>query len=263
MSDRSTSCAQPAETLMENHARRAFSITELLVVIAIIAILAGILFPVFAQAQEQASATGCLSTSRRIGAAVLMYAQDFDEATAPWLTGAECAGQAQRDNLWSDGLQPYFREVSRLPPDGVFECPLSGRAYDLDSGRWLVDPSAASGVDYRYAAGDPITSGDPSGQVPGQQPLQRAQTPQVADCSKPKPQTETGSNAWCGLCIKPACGPGYIIEKCNEGAYDCICCTPQSGRRLPKYTLCKGRGDIRRECPRDKKPVLPPTDQPY
>ena len=62
--------------------RRAFTLIELLVVIAIIAILAAILFPVFAQAREKARATSCLSNTKQIALAVHMYAQDYDETYA-------------------------------------------------------------------------------------------------------------------------------------------------------------------------------------
>src|SRR2546429_2375440 len=58
---------------------RGFTLIELLVVIAIIAILAAILFPVFAQAREKARQTGCLSNLKQLLVAALMYAQDYDE----------------------------------------------------------------------------------------------------------------------------------------------------------------------------------------
>ena len=59
--------------------KRGFTLIELLVVIAIIAILAAILFPVFAKAREKARQTSCLSNLRQIGTAILSYAQDNDE----------------------------------------------------------------------------------------------------------------------------------------------------------------------------------------
>src|SRR5437016_13704550 len=59
--------------------RRGFPLIELLVFIAIIAILAAILFPVFARAREQARKTTCASNMRQIATATLMYAQDYDE----------------------------------------------------------------------------------------------------------------------------------------------------------------------------------------
>jgi prepilin-type N-terminal cleavage/methylation domain-containing protein/prepilin-type processing-associated H-X9-DG protein len=62
-----------------NPRRHGFTLIELLVVIAIIAILAAILFPVFAQARERARAATCVSNGRQIGTALMMYAQDYDE----------------------------------------------------------------------------------------------------------------------------------------------------------------------------------------
>src|SRR5438309_4163016 len=59
--------------------RRAFTLIELLVVIAIIAILAAILFPVFAKAREKARQTSCLSNTKQIMLGQKMYVQDYDE----------------------------------------------------------------------------------------------------------------------------------------------------------------------------------------
>ncbi len=59
--------------------KRGFTLIELLVVIAIIAILAAILFPVFARAREQARKTSCISNMKQIGTSMMMYVQDYDE----------------------------------------------------------------------------------------------------------------------------------------------------------------------------------------
>ena len=72
-------------------ARHGFTLIELLVVIAIIAILAAILFPVFASVREKARQTSCLSNEKQLGLAVMQYVQDYDEllptgtaASDPW-----------------------------------------------------------------------------------------------------------------------------------------------------------------------------------
>jgi prepilin-type N-terminal cleavage/methylation domain-containing protein len=107
--------------------RRAFTLIELLVVIAIIAILAAILFPVFAQAREQARAISCLSNEKQIGTGVLMYAQDYDEAIIPWLTITEYPGQNRRERHWPWKIQPYIKngapEIGQKKPNGLMACP--------------------------------------------------------------------------------------------------------------------------------------------
>src|SRR5579862_2012768 len=66
--------------------RFGFTLIELLVVLAIIAILAAILFPVFAQAREKARATACLSNEKQIGLGIQAYAQDYDDTSPPYET---------------------------------------------------------------------------------------------------------------------------------------------------------------------------------
>ena len=85
--------------------RRAFTLIELLVVIAIIAILAAILFPVFAQAREKARSISCLSNLKQIGTAAMMYVQDYDETyMAGW-------GEPDGTTIWRWVLQPYIQKT--------------------------------------------------------------------------------------------------------------------------------------------------------
>jgi prepilin-type N-terminal cleavage/methylation domain-containing protein/prepilin-type processing-associated H-X9-DG protein len=82
-----------------------FTLIELLVVIAIIAILAAILFPVFAQAREKARQTTCTSNLKQAGLAILMYAQDYDE-TLPY---AAINPPGQPLTMWYDLVEPYVK----------------------------------------------------------------------------------------------------------------------------------------------------------
>jgi len=97
--------------------RRGFTLIELLVVIAIISILAAILFPVFAQAREKARSISCLSNTKQLGIALMMYAQDFDERY-PFghMNDADADGDALS---WVDSVQPYIKTklLHRCPSD--------------------------------------------------------------------------------------------------------------------------------------------------
>ena len=123
--------------------KNAFTLIELLVVIAIIAILAAILFPVFAQAREKARQTSCLSNTKQIGTAMMMYIQDYDELYpraqyclmpglvpgAPATSATTCTfagnaagqvtggGQLMNHFKWYAWLFPYTKNMQ------IFNCP--------------------------------------------------------------------------------------------------------------------------------------------
>jgi prepilin-type processing-associated H-X9-DG protein len=101
---------------------------ELLVVIAIIAILAAILFPVFAQAREKARQAACLSNMKQIGTGTMMYVQDYDETYPLRYTAARING---RQTTWKDMVQPYIKN------EQVYRCPSSPAAERTDTnGFW-------------------------------------------------------------------------------------------------------------------------------
>jgi prepilin-type N-terminal cleavage/methylation domain-containing protein/prepilin-type processing-associated H-X9-DG protein len=101
--------------------RRAFSMVELLVVIAAVTILAGVIFPVLAQARDKGRQSRCLSNIRQIGQALLIYAQDFDESLPPsrQTTGGNwpCTGIIVRGSQWNKVILPYVKN------EQVFACP--------------------------------------------------------------------------------------------------------------------------------------------
>jgi prepilin-type N-terminal cleavage/methylation domain-containing protein len=118
--------------------RKAFTLIELLVVIAIIAILAAILFPVFAQAKESAKDTQSLSNAKQVGLSHLMYSADADDLFAP-----TALSHLNRWDTWQGLVQPYMKSWPlmyhpKLPaPSGV-------RAYWQRLQHWGVMPRAAA-----------------------------------------------------------------------------------------------------------------------
>ncbi len=112
---------------MKSSIRSAFTLIELLVVIAIIAILAAILFPVFARARENARRSSCQSNLKQIGLGVLQYTQDYDEKYPQVLQGSE---------NWRSVVQPYLKSGAGQ----LFACPSNSDqnqfSYAAVSSRW-------------------------------------------------------------------------------------------------------------------------------
>ena len=110
--------------------KKGFTLIELLVVIAIIAILAAILFPVFARAREKARQSNCLSNIKQMMTGVLMYAQDYDE-TMPRLN-VGCGdytmpgGGINSSGImpWNLGMLPYLKNIQ------IMNCPSVSLAWD-------------------------------------------------------------------------------------------------------------------------------------
>ena len=155
---------------MMHSKQRAFTLIELLVVIAIIAILAAILFPVFAQAREKARAISCLSGTKQLGTAYMMYAQDYDEITVPahmgyannelglGTTGIYTGNGPASGNLadwrkfWYWILQPYVKNHR------LFLCPSQSAGGGPD---WADDAEALrGGIGLGYGINDPMSGWD-------------------------------------------------------------------------------------------------------
>jgi len=132
----------------EGTRRRAFTLIELLVVIAIIAILAAILFPVFARARENARRASCQSNLKQIGLGFAQYSQDYDEKIPGVFLGDDVVvsqfvadSNAYHAAIWADALQPYVKSTQ------VFRCPSSNFVTTPDANRPGGPPFyAGSGV---------------------------------------------------------------------------------------------------------------------
>jgi prepilin-type N-terminal cleavage/methylation domain-containing protein/prepilin-type processing-associated H-X9-DG protein len=120
-------------TMQHTHRiKRAFTLIELLVVIAIIAILAAILFPVFARARENARRASCMSNLKQIGLGIMMYVQDYDEKYPFSLMRSNGTlspagtGPSTTSWIWYQTLQPYTKSFQ------VFVCPSGNPNYTAD-----------------------------------------------------------------------------------------------------------------------------------
>jgi prepilin-type N-terminal cleavage/methylation domain-containing protein/prepilin-type processing-associated H-X9-DG protein len=130
--------------------RKAFTLIELLVVIAIIAILAAILFPVFARARESARRSSCLSNMKQIGLGVMMYVQDYDETyprTMQCKNDIATCTTSSPFNYWYDNIQPYIKSTQ------VFNCPSSSISTSPNRGNYGANQNI---MGYRTTATPPL-----------------------------------------------------------------------------------------------------------
>ena len=143
------------------HTRSAFTLIELLVVIAIIAILAAILFPVFARARENARRSSCQSNLKQIGLGILQYAQDYDERFPGRNTGVGAFGDAQS---WRRVIYPYVKSTQ------IFACPSntgnSSLENDSSAASLAALPAGAPTFPRSYACNGGDTSGYGGGTAP-------------------------------------------------------------------------------------------------
>lgn len=135
--------------------KRGFTLIELLVVIAIIAILAAILFPVFAQAKAAAKKAACLSNTKQIGIGLYLYLQDSDDslpmANYPtWTTGQPTTifafhnGAGISELSWADLLQPYSKNVP------IFKCPVDEGIVKATNGQIIPGAKLSYALNYYF-----------------------------------------------------------------------------------------------------------------
>jgi prepilin-type N-terminal cleavage/methylation domain-containing protein len=118
---------------------QGFTLIELLVVIAIIAILAGILFPVFSSAREAARTAACQSNVRQLTAAVLMYTEDHDEV----LPAMRYLADGTQLTSWMMAVQPYVRNGA------IYKCPTDPDQADSWDGTF-ADSSISYGYNFLF-----------------------------------------------------------------------------------------------------------------
>lgn len=119
--------------------KRGFTLIELLVVIAIIAILAAILFPVFARAREAARKTACINNLKQLGTGIMMYAQDYDETMPSTNFAGMFTTPTYANYNWSYVfmmLEPYIKN------QGILACPSANKQ--------MVGPAPQINISYGY-----------------------------------------------------------------------------------------------------------------
>jgi prepilin-type N-terminal cleavage/methylation domain-containing protein/prepilin-type processing-associated H-X9-DG protein len=224
-------------------AKRGFTLIELLVVIAIIAILAAILFPVFAQAREAARKAHCISNMRQLATAWIMYAQDYDEKSPLagywWWEGWNTYGKTPQF-LWKDAILPYIKNkqiyicpsnawASPQPQFSGSDC-LANQKFDFEGGkcggeRWSLWDGTDWGGRWNISYGVNGTALIAANGHPAQKTSAHASKGNV-NCNPNLPACESNSACpwWTGVGLGKGCqwwgqayyGDGVDIKKLKE-----------------------------------------------
>lgn len=118
---------QPNMTIQKNMRERGFTLTELLVVISIIALLAAILFPVFARARDNARRTSCISNLKQIGLGIVMYTQDHDGRVPKVYTTGNTTTAPDGEDFFAGGATWFWQQMifPYVKSHQLFYCPSS------------------------------------------------------------------------------------------------------------------------------------------
>lgn len=142
---------------------KGFTLIELLVVIAIIAILAAILFPVFAKAREKARQTACLSNVKQINMGIMMYLQDYDEVLPIFWFGWHTDGSP---STWKDVVAPYIKsaQLYKCPSDPNFDsvvnsAPWVANSYAINPALQIFNPDGSWKSDWGNYYDQPCSIG--------------------------------------------------------------------------------------------------------
>lgn len=197
---------------LSSHHKRGFTLIELLVVIAIIAILASILFPVFARARENARRSSCQSNLKQLGLGILQYMQDYDERYPIVWVGCTMGGAFSPTKPgpnsttpgWAETIQPYVKSTQ------LFQCPSEETAQNLAGG------STTDYTDYWYnAVVGGISRNDASGENTTNTPNGPPKARSAADLTFASntlmlgcAQSSNSANASSGGLTTPATLPG-------------------------------------------------------
>jgi prepilin-type N-terminal cleavage/methylation domain-containing protein/prepilin-type processing-associated H-X9-DG protein len=200
---------------MVTRRNRGFTLIELLVVIAIIAILASILFPVFAQAREAARKTSCSSNARQLGTAFTMYVQDFDE-TFPQAVFTGAGGFTTPDNSgqfrWGWLIMPYVKNMQ------LFRCPSQSAnfVHSTCAGQGCLDPANPFygylwGLFPNYGYNWGYLAPDPSNATPGAGASGNSRGMSLASVAAPADTVMLADSIWTPAGAPTTTDLGYFL----------------------------------------------------